>query len=161
MKDSLFVLYLQPAEAPPRDPDDDAVGVAKPEAGPPKIVDPDAGVRVTNALCDSRHTFLEMCQFWHYQFDTLRRAKHSSVMLLYHLHNPYCDSLGIRCSNCAREIKRVRWHCATCIDYNICRDCERQGRQVHDHALTPFRITFARRKPPLQLPPPETQPAAA
>ena len=154
MKDSQFVLYLQPDERPPTEPG--APARPRKPKGPSSIDDPDADTRVTNALVDSRHTFLEMCQFWHYQFDTLRRAKHSSIMLLYHLHNPHADSLAILCSNCSREVKRVRWHCATCIDYNICRDCERQGRQVHHHSLTPFRITFARRR---ALPPPEA-PAA-
>ena len=110
MKESLFVLYLQDGRA-------DASG---------EIRDPDAGLRLSCPLLDSRHTFLEMCQFWHYQFDSLRRAKHSTVMLLYHLHVPRAESLGISCAACAREIRRVRWHCATCVDFNICRACERE-----------------------------------
>jgi hypothetical protein len=152
MKDSLFVLYLQPDQA--RNADDRGARAAKAKRSdrrqtPPIIADPDAGKVISCPLLDSRHTFLEMCQFWHYQFDTLRRAKHSSIMLLYHLHNSDSDSLGIPCSNCAREIRRVRWHCATCIDYNICRECERttatsQGPERHTHVLTPFRITFSR-----------------
>jgi len=152
MKDSLFVLYLQPDQA--RNSDDRSVRPAKVKKsdrrhGLSSIADPDAGKVISCPLLDSRHTFLEMCQFWHYQFDTLRRAKHSSIMLLYHLHNPESDSLSIPCSNCAREIRRVRWHCATCIDYNICRECERsttlpQGPGRHTHVLTPFRITFSR-----------------
>ena len=110
------------------------------------IEDPDAGTLLSCSLLDSRHTFLEMCQFWHYQFDSLRRAKHSSIMLLYHLHNPKVDSLRILCSHCSREIRRVRWHCSTCVDYNICRECERIVRTVHAHTLTPYRITFSRRR---------------
>mmetsp|Transcript_2905 Transcript_2905/g.8784 ORF Transcript_2905/g.8784 Transcript_2905/m.8784 type:complete len:222 (+) Transcript_2905:554-1219(+) len=111
-----------------------------------QIEDPDAGTLISCSLLDSRHTFLEMCQFWHYQFDSLRRAKHSSIMLLYHLHNPKADSLRILCSHCSREIRRVRWHCSTCVDYNICRECERIVRTVHAHTLTPYRITFTRRR---------------
>ena len=130
MKESLFVLYLQDGRA-------DASGA---------IRDPDAGLRLSCPLLDSRHTFLEMCQFWHYQFDSLRRAKHSTVMLLYHLHVPRAESLGISCAACAREIRRVRWHCATCVDFNICRACERERGAAHRHALTPFRITFSRRR---------------
>ena len=130
MKESLFVLYLQDGRA-------DASG---------EIRDPDAGLRLSCPLLDSRHTFLEMCQFWHYQFDSLRRAKHSTVMLLYHLHVPRAESLGISCAACAREIRRVRWHCATCVDFNICRACERERGAAHRHALTPFRITFSRRR---------------
>ena len=130
MKESLFVLYLQEGPA-------DASSV---------IADPDAGLRRSCPLLDSRHTFLEMCQFWHYQFDALRRAKHSTIMLLYHLHAPQAESLGISCAACAREIRRVRWHCATCVDYNICRSCEREHGGAHRHALTPFRITFSRRR---------------
>mmetsp|Transcript_6370 Transcript_6370/g.8973 ORF Transcript_6370/g.8973 Transcript_6370/m.8973 type:complete len:1310 (+) Transcript_6370:347-4276(+) len=110
------------------------------------IVDPDAGALISSSLLDSRHTFLEMCQFWNYQFDSFRRAKHSSAMLLYHLHNPRVDSLRILCSHCSCEIRRIRWHCATCVDYNICRDCEKIVRATHLHTLTPYRISFTRRR---------------
>ncbi|KAJ8602096.1 hypothetical protein CTAYLR_001653 [Chrysophaeum taylorii] len=178
MKDSLFVLHLQPEaaaaepaasvakdevkpkpgrkrrlpfapvpeEVGPAAAASDAAFYGKPRFSEDRIQDPDAGSLISCSLLDSRHTFLEMCQFWHYQFDTLRRAKHSSIMLLYHLHNPKVDSLRIVCSHCAREIRRVRWHCSTCVDYNICRECERIVRTIHSHTLTPYRITFTRRR---------------
>jgi E1A/CREB-binding protein len=51
-----------------------------------KTEDPDP--EVTNEHFDTRQAFLSLCQGNHYQFDQLRRAKHSSMMVLYHLHNP-------------------------------------------------------------------------
>uniref|UniRef100_A0A453PSB9 histone acetyltransferase n=1 Tax=Aegilops tauschii subsp. strangulata TaxID=200361 RepID=A0A453PSB9_AEGTS len=43
---------------------------------------------IESKFFDTRHAFLSLCQENHYQFDTLRRAKHSSMMVLYRLHNP-------------------------------------------------------------------------
>jgi hypothetical protein len=74
-------------------------------------------------LMDSRHTFLEVCQFRHFQFDSLRRAKYSSLMLLYHLHNPGEKSLRPTCSYCREQICDLRWHCDQCAEFDICGVC--------------------------------------
>jgi hypothetical protein len=114
--------------------------------------DPDSAV--SNSLVDSRHTFLEMCQYKHFQFDSLRRAKHSSMMLLYYLHNPRSDSLKPMCSCCTMQIFEVRWHCELCPNLDFCANCYKDGMKdkhqtstsisnVHEHVLTPFRVSFA------------------
>eukprot|EP00968_Pinguiococcus_pyrenoidosus_P023976 scaffold4148_cov240-Pinguiococcus_pyrenoidosus.AAC.6 len=98
-------------------------------------------------LLNARQTFLEVCQFQHYQFDTLRRAKYSSAMLLYHLHNrEECDLTPV-CRQCGERVVGVRWHCSSCSDVDFCTKCyttgEAEKAPVHDHQLTPYRITYS------------------
>ena len=94
----------------------------------PDTSDPDPIIKC--AFVDNRHTFLEMCQFRHYQFDTLRRAKHSSLMLLYHLHFPDSANARPTCACCEGAIRDVRWHCDQCADFDICEQCYRAGEEV-------------------------------
>ena len=108
--------------------------------------DPDQAF--SSPFVDTRHTFLEMCQFRHYQFDQLRRAKHSSLMLLYHLHHPLASHLRPKCKLCGDSIRDVRWHCGDgCANYDVCDKCYQAVSCRHPHMpghkLMPFRITFA------------------
>lgn len=94
---------------------------------------------------DSRSTFLEMCQFRHYQFDSLRRAKYSSMMLLYHLLYPHSRYTRPVCAECKAMITTVRWHCTLCLDshYDVCSNCLHIANQNHEHHdLTPVRLTY-------------------
>lgn len=90
-------------------------GVSRDTSDPDPLTD--------NPLVDSRHTFLEMSQFRHMQFDTLRRAKHSSLSLVHHqLHR--CDKrCGPVCSHCGERIRNLRWHCEQCAGYEVCQVC--------------------------------------
>ena len=38
-----------------------------------------------NKICDNRQIFLRFCEERHYQFDTLRQTKYSSVMIIQHV----------------------------------------------------------------------------
>jgi len=108
----------------------------------PDTSDPDANI--ASPFVDSRHTFLEMCQFRHYQFDSLRRAKHSSQMVLFHLHNPYGANTRPMCVVCRGVIQDVRWHCCDgCPDSDTCQECYMATDHVHpEHKLTPYRVSF-------------------
>ncbi len=106
-------------------------------------VDIDPDPKCTSALADSRHTLLEMCQFRHYQFDTLRRAKHSSAMVLYHLHRPQAHSLNPFCSHCGKAIRTIRFHCSKC-SFDSCQECQEvlMCRCQEEHNLVPYQVTF-------------------
>ena len=81
---------------------------------------------------ETRQTFLSLCQGNHYQFDTLRRAKHSSMMVLYHLHNPEEPAFASNCNGCGCELEPgTGWRCTVCKDYDLCNYCKDQVGHPH------------------------------
>ncbi|KAG2317907.1 hypothetical protein Bca52824_021029 [Brassica carinata] len=83
---------------------------------------------------DTRQAFLSLCQGNHYQYDTLRRAKHSSMMILYHLHNPTVP-FATACAICQQELEPAQgWRCEVCPDYEVCCACYSKGIN-HPHSL--------------------------
>merc|ERR1712146_588589 len=69
-----------------------------------KVIDDDSEEMDCEFL-NNRQAFLNLCQGNHYQFDQLRRAKHSSMMVLWHLHNPHEAMFTHNCANCKVEIE--------------------------------------------------------
>ncbi|KAM0897066.1 hypothetical protein ACQ4PT_022837 [Festuca glaucescens] len=79
---------------------------------------------------DSRVDFLKHCQDNQYQFDTLRRAKHSTMMILYHLHDSACSACHRTMDQC------LAWRCLVCIGCKFCDSCYKQGgANLHIHEL--------------------------
>jgi hypothetical protein len=64
----------------------------------------------SSRIADARHALLEFSQYRNFEFDTLRRAKYSTSMLLYHLHNDDAPGLVPLCTSCSSIIEHVRWH---------------------------------------------------
>lgn len=86
---------------------------------------------------DTRQAFLSLCQGNHYQYDTLRRAKHSSMMVLYHLHNPTAPAFVTTCNVCCHDIETGQgWRCEICPDFDVCNSCFQKGAVTHPHTLT-------------------------
>jgi hypothetical protein len=105
---------------------------------------------IESELFESRQQFLNYCQKTHRQFDELRRAKHSTVMVLYQLHNPTAPTFLQQCSACYNDITHgTRYHCNDCVNFELCQDCyepvtsglwaKRDARFAHDktHTFTP------------------------
>ncbi|CAM9226043.1 unnamed protein product [Chrysoparadoxa australica] len=89
---------------------------------------------------DTRQAFLNLCQGNHYQFDMIRRAKHTSLMVLYHLHNPHAPKFMISCQNCMQEVSSsLRYHCDTC-GYDLCEACYAKIGKRHHHPLKEVRV---------------------
>ncbi|XP_050889289.1 histone acetyltransferase HAC12 [Lathyrus oleraceus] len=91
-----------------------------------------------NGLFEDRNIFLSFCQKYQFQFDTLRRTKYSSMMILYHLSNPNTMNFGKCCSICcAHNVFQKCWKCEVCPDCTICYACYKdRGADCHEHKLT-------------------------
>ena len=85
---------------------------------------------------DTRQSFLNLCQGNHYQFDQLRRAKHTSMMVLYHLHNPDAPKFVSNCNQCHKDILiGFKYRCEPC-EQDFCPECyKNMGNRLHMHVL--------------------------
>merc|ERR1712226_1600252 len=106
-----------------------------------KIIDDDEEEMECEFL-NNRQAFLNLCQGNHYQFDQLRRAKHTSMMVLWHLHNRDAPKFVQQCAVCSREILQgYRFHCPTCADFDQCQECvSNVNTKPHAHALQPIAV---------------------
>ena len=75
------------------------------------IQDPDPVINCD--LMDGRDAFLTMARERHYEFSSLRRAKFSSMSMLYELHNQGQDKFVYTCNNCKSHVE-TRYHCTVC-----------------------------------------------
>ena len=106
------------------------------------VIDDDAETMDCEHL-NSRQQFLNLCQGNHYQNNTLRNAKHTSMMTLWHLHNREAPKFVQQCAICSKEILLgYRYHCNVCQDFDVCQDCMhgRMKETPHWHTLQPIRI---------------------
>ena len=81
------------------------------------IQDPDPFINCD--LMDGRDAFLTMARERHYEFSSLRRAKYSSMAMLYELHNQGQDRFVYTCNNCKTHVE-TRYHCTVCDVSYIC-----------------------------------------
>jgi hypothetical protein len=124
-------------------------GLKRPSSPVDDTFDEDAPIE--SEMFESRQQFLNYCQTTHCQFDELRRAKHSTIMVLFQLHNPMAPKFLQQCGACYRDITHgIRYHCRVCVNFDLCQDCfepvtsglwaKRDARFAHDkkHQFTPI-----------------------
>jgi E1A/CREB-binding protein len=65
-------------------------------------------------LMDGRDAFLSMARDKHWEFSTLRRAKYSTMAMLYELHTQGSNGGFVYTCNVCKTPVETRWHCSTC-----------------------------------------------
>jgi len=111
-----------------------------PEFPPASDEKDDLDDQIESDFFDTRQQFLNLCQGNHYQFDLLRRAKHTSMMVLYHVHNPDIPKFLTSCSMCGLDINAgYRYDCPDCPEFHLCHKCfvhcQVTRQNPHDHRL--------------------------
>ena len=80
-------------------------------AGLPETTDPDSTMSCD--LMDGRDAFLTLARDKHWEFSSLRRAKYSTMCMLFDLHNQGQDRFVYSCNLCKRHVE-TRYHCSEC-----------------------------------------------
>lgn len=84
----------------------------------PETVDPDPPMSCD--LMDGRDAFLTLSRDKHWEFSSLRRAKYSTMCMMFDLHNQGQDRFVYSCNLCKRHVE-TRYHCSECeVRYLLC-----------------------------------------
>lgn len=92
------------------------------------IHDPDPFINCD--LMDGRDAFLTLAREKHYEFSSLRRAKYSTMSMLYELHNQGQDKFVYTCNSCKAHVE-TRYHCTSCEDFDLCIQCFKKDGHPH------------------------------
>ncbi|XP_076316110.1 CREB-binding protein-like isoform X2 [Tachypleus tridentatus] len=114
-KEVFFVIRLHSAQA---------------AASLPPIQDPDPMINCD--LMDGRDAFLTSAREKHHEFSSLRRAKYSTMAMLYELHNQGQDRFVYTCNSCKAHVE-TRYHCTVCDDFDLCIPCFK--KEGHPHKM--------------------------
>lgn len=79
---------------------------------------------------DGRDAFLTLAREKHYEFSSLRRAKYSTLSMLYELHNQGQDKFVYTCNSCKAHVE-TRYHCTLCEDFDLCIQCYEKDGHLH------------------------------
>ncbi|KAG9145913.1 hypothetical protein Leryth_025410 [Lithospermum erythrorhizon] len=105
--------------------------------GVPQNTD-DEDVVLDTDIFENRNSFLTFSRENHYQFDSLRHAKYSSTMILYHLHKQISRRLATICGICQKRIMiNDGRRCEASPAIIVCSTCYgREGNHAHIHEPT-------------------------
>ncbi|CAF4697851.1 unnamed protein product [Rotaria sp. Silwood1] len=84
-------------------------------------------------LMDTRNAFLYFAHDRHHEFLSLRRAKFSTMALLYELHISTKDKFKSNCNTCRQHCDILN-HCTICEDFNLCETCY-NIEPTHEHRM--------------------------
>eukprot|EP00980_Cylindrotheca_fusiformis_P016260 scaffold4829_cov129-Cylindrotheca_fusiformis.AAC.20 len=125
--------------------------------------DSDSSVLKSSPITETRHGFLELSQFRRFEFNTLRRAKYSTSMLIYHLRNEDAQGVIPVCTSCKEDIHNVLWHkvqtvaekvigpkaipsprpsSPQCVGGELCESCHQQQRKVEQEQYIPIPVSL-------------------
>jgi E1A/CREB-binding protein len=82
---------------------------------------------------DTRNTFLNFSCNNNYEFSSLRRAKFSTMALLYELHTSKTDKFTYYCNGCRQKCD-ICYYCIVCVDFDLCEKCY-NIEPKHEHKM--------------------------
>ena len=114
----------------------------------------DKDPQLESELFENRQLFLNYCQMNNCQFDDLRKAKHTTMMVLFQLHTPTAPKFFRQCGGCRCDITHGnRYHCNICSNFDLCDACykpmstgtwasgERNYRHDKSHSFAKISLT--------------------